>query len=138
MIFQEAWGRRREPNPVAWVLMYLGLAWLFHTFRLAALHGSRYATNHLTARWTQRFGFRDCGILPYCMADEPGGPLVPGVFSTLLRVEFERRLRGVLAAVRAEGQAGVAAEEIAEPEPATEPATEPADDLLPLPSAPQP
>jgi len=90
-IFSECWR-----TPAQQVLMYLGLAWLFHTFKLAALHGSRYETNHLTARWTRQFGFKDCGTLPYCMMGEPGGPLVPGVFSTLLRADFETRLREVL------------------------------------------
>ena len=94
-MFSECW---RKPSQQ--VLMYLGLAWLFHTFRLAALHGSRYEINHLTARWTRQFGFRDCGTLPYCMNEEPGGPLVPGVFSTLLRADFEERLRGVLQKVK--------------------------------------
>lgn len=94
-IFSEAWR-----TPQQRVLMYLGLAWLFHTFKLAALHGSRYETNHLTKRWTHQFGFRDCGALPYCMMGEPGGPLVSGVFSTCLRGEFEALLRGVLERTR--------------------------------------
>jgi len=94
-IFSEIW---RKPQQT--VLMYLGLAWLFHTFKLVALHGSRYVTNHLTARWTQQFGFRDCGTLPCCMNGEPGGELVPGVFSTLLRKDFEEKLREVLARAR--------------------------------------
>lgn len=95
IIFSEAW---RTPQQE--VLMWLGLAWLFSTFKLVALHGSRYSTNHLTARWTHRFGFRDVGELPYCMAGEPGGELVAGVFSTLLRAEFEERLREVLVRLR--------------------------------------
>lgn len=94
-IFSEAW---RTPQQT--VLMYLGLAWLFHTFHLCALHGSRLATNHLTARWTRQFGFRDLGTMPACMSGEPGGALVAGVVSTLLREEFEARLRAVLEAVR--------------------------------------
>lgn len=94
-IFSEIWRRPQQT-----VLMYLGLAWLFHTFQLIALHGSRYQTNHLTAKWTQQFGFRDCGELPYCMAGEPGGPLVSGVFSTLLRADFEAKLREVLQKTR--------------------------------------
>ena len=82
--------------------MWLGLAWLFHYFQLAWLHGSRYQSNHLTARWTQRFGFRDCGTLPGCLTggDDPTGELVPGVFSTLSRADFADRLRSVLAALR--------------------------------------
>lgn len=94
-IFSEAW---RKPQQR--VLMFLGLAWLFHTFKLAAIHGSRLETNHLTARWTRQFGFKDCGTLPHCMAGEPGGPLVPGVFSTLLREDFEALLRAVLEQIR--------------------------------------
>ena len=90
-MFSECWR-----TPQQRVLMYLGLAWLFHTYKLVALHGSRYETNHLTARWTHQFGFKDCGILPHCMADEPGGPLVSAVFSTCLRTDFESMLRDVL------------------------------------------
>ena len=92
-LFSDCW-----KTPQQTVLMYLGLAWLFHTFSLVAIHGSRYQTNHLTARWTRKFGFRDCGILPHCMTAEndPTGPLVPGVFSTLLREDFEARLRVIL------------------------------------------
>ena len=94
-IFSEAW---RKPQQQ--VLMYLGLAWLFHTFQLVALHGSRYPSNHLTARWTQQFGFRDCGTLPYCMAGEPGGPLVASVFSVLPRSVFEEKLLGIFSKFR--------------------------------------
>lgn len=94
-LFSECW---RTPQQK--VLMYLGLAWLFHTFKLVALHGSRYETNHLTKRWTHQFGFKDCGTLAYCMAGNPGGPLVSGVFSTCLRSDFEALLRGVLEQAR--------------------------------------
>ena len=94
-IFSEVW---RKPQQL--ILSYLGLAWMFHTFKLTALHGSRYATNHLTKRWMEQFGFRDCGTLPFCMNGEPGGALVPGVFSTLLRADFEERLREVLTRTR--------------------------------------
>lgn len=94
-IFSEAWR-----TPQQRVLMYLGLAWLFHTFKLSSLHGSRYETNHLTKRWTHQFGFRDCGVLPDCMMGEPGGKLVPGVFSTCPRIDFEFILRNVLERVR--------------------------------------
>jgi hypothetical protein len=97
-IFSEAWR-----TPAATVLMYLGLAWLFSTFSLAALHGSRLPANHLTRRWTHRFGFRDCGELPACMPDagDPTGPLASGVISSLARGDFEARLRGVFEAERA-------------------------------------
>ncbi len=93
--FSECWR-----TPAQHVLMYLGLAWLFSTFSLAAIHGTRYSDNHLTARWTRQFGFRDCGTLPYYMLREPGGPLVSATFAVLEREEFERRLRGVLEEVR--------------------------------------
>lgn len=94
-LFSECWR-----TPQQRVLMYLGLAWLFHTFKLSSLHGSRYETNHLTKRWTHQFGFRDCGVLPDCMMGEPGGNLVPGVFSTCPRIDFEFILRNVLERVR--------------------------------------
>ena len=95
ILFSEVW---RKPQQT--VLMYLGLAWLFHTFKLAALHGQRYERNHLTAKWTHQFGFKDDGVLPCCMADEPGGPLVPSVFSTLTRGDFEDKLREILLRVK--------------------------------------
>lgn len=95
-IFSEAWR-----TPQQRVLMFLGLAWLFSTFSLAAIHGSRYGDNHLTARWTRQFGFRDCGTLPHCLtaAADPTGPLVPATFSALLREDFERLLRETLTLV---------------------------------------
>lgn len=98
-LFSECWR-----TPAQRVLMLLGMSWLFHTFKLIALHGSRYADNHLTARWTHQFGFKDCGELPYAMGKEPGGELVGGVFSTCLRKDFEELLRGVLEGVRADQQ----------------------------------
>lgn len=96
ILFSDCWGKPQQT-----VLMYLGLAWLFHTFSLAAMHGSRYPTNHLTARWTRKFGFRDCGLLPHSMTagDDPAGPLVPAVLSTLLREDLEARLRAILSQI---------------------------------------
>lgn len=94
-LFSECW---RTPQQV--VLMYLGLAWLFHTFKLEALHGSRYADNHLTARWTRQFGFRDHGTMPFCLEREPGGPLISATFSTLLREDLEAQLRKLFESAR--------------------------------------
>lgn len=94
-LFSECW---RQPSQR--VMMILGLAWLFHTFKLVAILGSRYSDNHLTARWTRQFCFQDAGTLPYIMPREPGGELAAGTFSYCLRRDFEELLRGVLQAVR--------------------------------------
>lgn len=91
VLFNEVWSK-----PIQSVLTYLGLAWLFSTFNLIALHGSRYTDNFLTKRWMEKFGFVDVGTLPACMTKEPGGPLVAGTFSSLARETFKDNLRDVL------------------------------------------
>ncbi len=82
-IFQDAWG-----TPQQIVCSYLGLAWLFHAFQLIAIHGTRYADNHLTARFTKRFGFKEVGKIDHYMLREAGQPLVAAVVSTLTRSDF--------------------------------------------------
>ena len=89
--FEEAW-----KTPEQTVLMYLGLAYLFGEFHLAAIHGVRYRENVLTARFCRKFGFRDLGTIPYYMVRESDGELVEGVASTLDRKDFESRLRVIL------------------------------------------
>lgn len=88
--FQPAWRTRQQL-----VLTYLGLAYLFCEFRLVSLHGVRYHDNKLTARWMERFGFRDVGTIPDYMTAPGGGGLVPATVSTLPRSEFEEQLRQV-------------------------------------------
>jgi len=95
--FDDAWG-----TPAQTVLMFLGLAYLFAEFRLAAIHGSRYHDNHLTARWCRRFGFRDVGTLDYHFYRRDTGLLGPGVVSTLRRENFADILRRALAASQQE------------------------------------
>lgn len=89
--FQDAW-----KTPQQTICMFLGLAWLFHTFTLAAMHGQRYADNHLTARFTRKFGFKDVGTASHMLLREPGGVLLPMTLSTLLRSDFVALTRNVL------------------------------------------
>jgi RimJ/RimL family protein N-acetyltransferase len=72
------------------VLATLGIAALFQEMQLLALHGSRFETNDLTAKFMQRFGFRDVATLPAQMTRK--GKLVSAVISTLPREVFEAYL----------------------------------------------
>ncbi len=89
--FDEAW---RTPQQT--VLMYLGLGYLFHEFRLAAIHGVRYSDNHLTARFTRKFGFEDRGQLDYYLYRHDTGLLGPAMIATLTRETFADSLSRVL------------------------------------------
>jgi RimJ/RimL family protein N-acetyltransferase len=90
-LFQDAWG-----TPQQTICMYLGLAWMFHTFQLVAIHGTRYKDNRLTARFTHKFGFKDCGAIDHYMLREQGQPLVGAVVSTLTRADYIDLTRRVL------------------------------------------
>lgn len=90
--FEEAW---RTPQQE--VLMWLGLSYLFVEFRLAAIHGVRFADNFLTRRFASRFGFRDLGMIPNYLYRVETGDLAAAVVSSLDRGVFEERLRAVLA-----------------------------------------
>lgn len=80
--FREFWG-----TPEAELLMLLGLAFTFQEFQLNAIHGIRYESNLLTAKFMSQFGFCEVGRIPrYMMKD---GKLVAAVISSLLREEFE-------------------------------------------------
>lgn len=96
-IFQDAW---RTPQET--ICMYLGLAWLFHTFQLIAIHGTRYTDNFLTAKFTHKFGFKDKGTIDHYMLKEQGQPLVGATVSTLTRSDFVALTRQVLNNVREE------------------------------------
>ena len=86
------------------VLTILGISALFVEMQLKVLHGSRFETNDLTAKYMQRFGFRDVATLPAQMTR--GGKLVSGVMSTLPREVFEQVVeRMVLEAYRAKKSA---------------------------------
>lgn len=89
--FEDSW---RTPQQT--VCMYLGLSFLFKEFRLAAIHGTRFADNHLTARWAGKFGFRDVGHLPTSMYRYTTGDLAAMAVSTLSRQTFSDLLRQVL------------------------------------------
>jgi RimJ/RimL family protein N-acetyltransferase len=96
-LFGDVWG-----TPQQTICMYLGLAWLFHTFHLVAIHGTRYTDNHLTARFTHKFGFKDVGTIQHYMLKETGQPLVGAVVSTLTRSDFVDLTRRLLSNVGGE------------------------------------
>jgi hypothetical protein len=89
--FQEAWRTDQQM-----VLTMCGLAYLFQENGLSSLHGIRYADNKLTARWMQKFGFRDVGTLNHQLFQPSLGELVAGTVSTLAREDFETRLSAAL------------------------------------------
>lgn len=85
--FRPWWG-----TPECTVLGMLGIAYLFHTNSLTAIHGQRYATNEPAARWMRQFGARDIGIVPYLLRSHTG-TLGACTVSTLLRTDFEAYTR---------------------------------------------
>jgi hypothetical protein len=96
--FAEAWR-----SPQQHVLTYLGVSYLFYEFRAAAIHGVRYADNHLTARWMRQFGFRDLSpALPSYLYRYATGELASGVISSCQREDFADLLRQVLLGLRGE------------------------------------
>ena len=70
------------------VLGWLGLAALFES--VDRINGQRYADNHLTARFMERFGFRDCGVVPELLAR--GDDLVDCIISSCSRDVFSALL----------------------------------------------
>lgn len=66
----------------------LGLALLFEQFDLKAIHGIRYSSNLLTKKFTEKFGFRQVGEIPFYQLKD--GKLAPGIVTTLLRSDFEK------------------------------------------------
>ena len=80
--FKPWWG-----TPESTVLGMLSIGYLFHELNLQALHGQRYATNVLTARYMNQFGSRDVGRIPKFIVSE--GKLQDCIVSTLLREDFE-------------------------------------------------
>jgi hypothetical protein len=95
--FDDAW---RTPQQT--VCMYLGIAFLLQEFRLAAIHGVRYADNHLTRRFASKFGFRDIGTIPNYLYRQSTGDLAAGTVSTLSRQDFSDLIRRVLISLRGE------------------------------------
>lgn len=89
VFFRPWWGTAEQD-----VDMMLGLAYLFHTYNLKAIHGQRYTRNALTANYTGKFGFRDMGTIPYFLLDRRDGKdygeaqLVPCTVTTLTRDDF--------------------------------------------------
>jgi hypothetical protein len=82
---KEYWGTEEQES-----LTVLGIAQIFGELNIKQLHGMRYSTNAFTARYMERFGFRDlCTIPNYMMR---GNKMVDGVLSTLARSDFEANL----------------------------------------------
>jgi hypothetical protein len=84
------------------VLAALGISVLFSELNLLSLHGMRYAGNAATARFMERFGFKDVGTIPHYMLRR--GKLVEGVVSTLSRERFEEVLAEMLAGKEPDGR----------------------------------
>jgi len=92
------WGTEEQ-----FLLGILGLSYMFQELDLVQLHGQRYASNHLTANFMARFGFRDVGTVPKLIQWDDH--LEDGVISTVERSVFESVvIREVLEASRDNGQ----------------------------------
>jgi len=70
------------------VLHMLSLAYMFTAYNVTAIHGQRYSTNSLTARFSAQFGFRDTGLLPRFLSHYDGESIRDCTLSTLLREDF--------------------------------------------------
>jgi RimJ/RimL family protein N-acetyltransferase len=85
-MFRQYWGSVESE-----VLAMLGLCLMFKEWDLAAIHGIRFPNNYLTAKFMQKFGFRDVGTVQKYMLDK-NGKLTAAIASTLLREDFEQYL----------------------------------------------
>ncbi len=85
----EFWGTDEQE-----ILTALGLCFLFSELNLLSIHGIRYHENAQTAKFMERFGFRDVGTIPHYMLKR--GKLVSAVVSTLSRERFEEVLAEML------------------------------------------
>jgi hypothetical protein len=86
-IFRPWWG-----TPESTVLGMLGISYLYVTHALTAIHGQRYASNALAARWMTRYGARDIGTIPHLLRTHKG-TLESCTISTLLRSDFEQYVK---------------------------------------------
>jgi len=87
--FREAWGTEDQK-----IVTMLGLAYFFKEFDLRAIIGNRYRENVLTAKFMEKFGFKDCGEVPRFQLQ--GTKLVPMLISALLREDFEEYVKRFL------------------------------------------
>lgn len=90
-MFKSWWGR-----PETEALSMLALALTFCELNVKSIHGLRYPSNDLTARFTRRFGFRDVACIDDYMLRR--GKLVGAVLSTLRREDFEQYVANALTA----------------------------------------
>ena len=81
-------GNETHRTATAGYVMLLGLSLLFGAFNLESVHGVRGIENRLTAKFVERFGFKDDGVIPSWMMKR--GRLVPAVISSCLREDFEQ------------------------------------------------
>lgn len=79
---RESWGTENLET-----LALLGITVLFQEMDVLSIHGVRYASNDLTARFMGKFGFKDVGTIPRYMLRR--GALVDATVSTLSRETFE-------------------------------------------------
>jgi hypothetical protein len=86
-IFRPYWG-----TPESTVLGMLGIAYLYVTHVLTAIHGQRYSSNVLAGRWMSNYGARDIGTIPLLLRTHKG-TLESCVISTLLRGDFEQYVK---------------------------------------------
>lgn len=93
----EFWGTDEQE-----IMAALGITVLFSELKLLSLHGIRYAGNRATARFMERFGFHDVGVIPHYMLKR--GKLVEGVVSTLSRERFEEVLAEMLSGKKSDGR----------------------------------
>jgi hypothetical protein len=92
--FPESWG-----SPDITTLSMLGLAYMFHFYKLQSIGGQRHNANVLTARFMRQFGFRDLFTMPEYLLDRRADgalEMADCTISRLTRAEFveyvERRL----------------------------------------------
>jgi RimJ/RimL family protein N-acetyltransferase len=76
------------------VLALLGIAIMFTEINLVAMHGTRYEQNDATAKFMERFGFRDLATLPHQLVRD--GKLVSATFSTVTRETFEMKVEEMI------------------------------------------
>src|SRR5579863_872882 len=112
-LFKDWWGKDEGR-----ILTMLGLSLFFKELNLLAIHGVRYKENVLTKRFTEQFGFRQIGEIPYYNVS--GTKLVPGVVSTLLRTDFERYVERFLLDAFPSAAASPPVEPVREPAKAKE------------------
>lgn len=87
---KEFWGTDEQE-----VCTILGLSMLFNEMNLLSIHGQRFHDNDFTAKFMEKFGFKDIGRIPHFLLKR--GKLVDGMVNTLSIDTFESKLAEMLA-----------------------------------------